>query len=75
MKTLKERYGGRDRQLEQSYRLFAEGDMVCMIGTSKGYRKGGETDHDIYNYVQSFRLENGKIVETWFPGFAQNVEW
>ena len=75
IKTLKERYGGKDRQLEQSYRLFAEGDMVCMIGTSKGYRKGGKTDHDVYNYVQAFRLENGKIVETWFPGFAANVDW
>lgn len=75
IKTLKERYGGQDRQLEQSYRLFAEGDMVCMIGTSKGYRKGGETDSDIYNYVQAFRLENEKIVETWFSGFAVNVDW
>ena len=46
-----------------------------MIGTFKGYRKGGETDFDIYNFVQAFRLENGKIVETWFPGFVKNVEW
>ena len=73
---LRERYSGREeaQSREVSYELFAECDKVCMIGTFKGYRVGGEAD-DIYNYVQVFRLENGKIVETWFPGFVKNVEW
>ena len=76
MMLLKERYSGREeaQSREGSYELFAEGDKVCMIGTFRGYRKGGEPD-DVYNYVQVFRLEDGKIVETWFPGFVKNVEW
>jgi general stress protein 26/predicted SnoaL-like aldol condensation-catalyzing enzyme len=77
MKKTIERYGGPERieGSEQSYQLFAEGDKVCMIGTYKGYRKGGESDRDVYNFVQVFRLKDGKIVETWFPGFVKNVDW
>ncbi len=76
MTLLKERYSGREeaQSREVSNELFAEGDKVCMIGTFRGYRTGGEPD-DVYNYVQVFRLEDGKIVETWFPGFVKNVEW
>jgi predicted SnoaL-like aldol condensation-catalyzing enzyme len=76
MALLKERYSGRKeaQNREVSYKLFGEGDKVCMIGTFRGYRKGGGAD-DSYNYVQVFRLENGKIVETWFPGLVKNVEW
>jgi predicted SnoaL-like aldol condensation-catalyzing enzyme len=75
-KVIRDRYGGeKARTLVQSYELLAEGDKVCMFGTSKGYRMGGTGDYDVYNGVQVFRLENEKIVETWFPGFAVNVEW
>ena len=76
MALLKERYCGREEAQgrEVSYQLFAEGDKVCIMGTFKGYRKGGEMD-DVYHYVQVFRLEDGKILETWIPGFAKNVEW
>ena len=76
MALLKERYSGREeaQSREGSYELFAEGDKVCMLGTFKGYRIGGGYN-DVYNYVQVFRLEDGKIVETWFPGFVKNVEW
>ena len=76
MALLRERYGGREeaQSREGSYELFAEGDKVCMIGSFKGFRIGARA-HDVYNYVQVFRLENGKIVETWFPGFVKNVEW
>ena len=73
-KRLSALYGERARANVSSYRLFAEGDMVCVIGTFKGYRQGG-ADQEVYNWVQAFRLENGKIVETWWPGYAKNVEW
>jgi len=76
-KVIRDRYGGAEKAktLEQSYELIAEGDKVCIIGTSRGFREGGESDSDVLNYVQVFRLLNGKIVETWFPGFVLNVEW
>ena len=56
MDLLKERYSGREeaQSREVSYDLFAERDKVCMIGTFRGYRKGGEFD-DVNNYVQVFR--------------------
>lgn len=76
-KVVRDRYGGveKAKTMEQSYELIAEGDKVCIFGTTKGYREGGESDYDILNGVQVFRLYDGKIVETWFPGFAKNVEW
>jgi len=78
MKTVKELYGGLEKIQESEegeYELIAEGDKVCVLSWFKGYRKGGESDLDLYNCVQLFRLEDGKIVETWFPGFVKNVEW
>ena len=78
MKTVKELYGGTEKIQESEegeYELIAEGDKVCMLSWFKGYRKGGESDLDLYNCLQLFRLEDGKIVETWFPGFVKNVEW
>jgi predicted SnoaL-like aldol condensation-catalyzing enzyme len=78
MKTIKDLYGGTEKiqgSEEGEYELIAEGDKVCMLSWFKGYRKGGEGDLDLYNSVQLFRLEGGKIVETWFPGFVKNVEW
>lgn len=78
MKTVKELYGGSEKIQESEeggYELIAEEDKVCVLSWFKGYRKGGEGDFDLYNNVQLFRLEAGKIVETWFPGFVKNVEW
>lgn len=78
MKTVKELYGGPEKIQESEEgesELIAEGDKVCMLSWFKGYRKGGEGDLDLYNCVQVFRLEDEKIVETWFPGFVKNVEW
>ena len=78
MKRIQELYGGTEKDKgikEGGIEYIAEGDKVCLIGWFRGYRKGGESDVDLYNYVQVFRLEGGKIVETWFPGFVKNVEW
>jgi predicted SnoaL-like aldol condensation-catalyzing enzyme len=78
MKYVKELYGGPERiqgSEEGGYELIAEGDKVCMLSWFKGYRKGGGSDLDLYNSVQLFRLEDGKIVETWFPDHVKNVEW
>lgn len=76
-KLIRDRYGGaeRARSMEHSYKMIAEGDMVCIVGFSKGFREGGSSDFDILNAVQVFRLENEKIVETWFPGFIRNIDW
>ncbi len=78
MKRLQGLYGGKekiDNSPEGAYELIAEGDKVCVLSWFKGYRKGGESDFDLYNSLQLFRLKNGKIVETWFPGFVRDVEW
>ena len=77
MEVTKDRYikDENTKPPQQSYRLIAENDMVCVVGSSIAFRKGGDTDHDVLNFVQAFRLENEKIVETWFSGFARNVEW
>ena len=58
-----------------SYELIAEGDKVAGYGTMRGYRAGGQTGNYVYSFVQLFRLEGQKIVETWFPGWVKNVAW
>lgn len=46
------------------YRLFAEGDFVGSIGLL-AFNDGMEWD-----WVQLFRLENGKLSETWLPAMG-----
>lgn len=47
------------------YRVFAAGDRVGVIGDDRGRQHG---------FVQVWRIENGKFVESWFAGFAA-ADW
>ena len=78
VKRIKDLYGETEKNPNDAYQsieLFAEGDKVCIIGKGKFYRKGEDNNLDLYNWLQVFRLKDGKIVETWFPGFVKIVEW
>ena len=68
----------RDQLLETSkawkisdfrYFLMAEGDYVTAIGSWK------VNDAMQWDWVQTFRIENGKIVETWLPAMATEGKW
>jgi predicted SnoaL-like aldol condensation-catalyzing enzyme len=51
------------------YFLMAEGDYITSIGT---WKINGEMQWD---WVQTFRVENGKLVETWLPAMAMEGKW
>jgi predicted SnoaL-like aldol condensation-catalyzing enzyme len=51
------------------YFLIAEGDYVTAIGT---WLVNGAMRWD---WVQTFRIANGKIVETWLPAMATEGKW
>lgn len=51
------------------YFLMAEGDYVTAIGTWK-------IDESMqWDWVQTFRIEDGRIVETWLPAMATEGRW
>ena len=50
------------------YRLVAEGDRVCAVGSWK-------VDGKQWDWVQMFRAEDGKLVETWLTGIAFDSNW
>ncbi|MAG30950.1 MAG: hypothetical protein CL908_08680 [Deltaproteobacteria bacterium] len=51
------------------YFLMAEGDYVTSVGT---WRINGEMQWD---WVQTFRIEKGKLVETWLPALSTEGRW
>jgi predicted SnoaL-like aldol condensation-catalyzing enzyme len=51
------------------YFLMAEGDYVTSIGTWK------INDAMQWDWVQTFRIEDGKLVETWLPAMATEGRW
>lgn len=51
------------------YFLLAEGDYVTSIGT---WKVNGAMQWD---WVQTFRVEAGKLVETWLPAMATEGRW
>ena len=53
---------------DMRYNLTAEDDRVSVIGTWK--INGQQMD-----WVQCFRIENGKIVETWVGGLGLDSQW
>ncbi len=60
------------RRVEQGdfhYFLMAEGDYVTAVGT---WRVNGSLQWD---WVQTFRIANGKIVETCLPAMATDGKW
>ena len=50
------------------YRLIAEDDRVVAIGTWK-------IDGQQWDWVQAFRVEGGKLVETWLSGINFTGQW
>jgi len=50
------------------YRLIADGDRVAAIGSWK-------LDGKQWDWVQAFRAENGKLVETWLTGIGTESHW
>jgi predicted SnoaL-like aldol condensation-catalyzing enzyme len=53
---------------DMRYRLIAEGDRVCAVGSWK-------LDGKQWDWVQLFRVENGKLVETWLSGIGMESRW
>jgi len=51
-----------------AYRLIAEGDRVCAVGQ---WKVNGEQ----WDWVQQFRVENHRLVETWLSGIATASNW
>jgi len=59
------------------YGLVAEGDKVCAIGQ---WRVMGLPDDEAGNgkqwdWVQLFRAEEGRLVETWLSGIGMDTNW
>ncbi|MBW1885141.1 MAG: nuclear transport factor 2 family protein [Deltaproteobacteria bacterium] len=60
------------------YGMVAEGDKVCVIGS---WRFTGPAEGDAtpsarhWDWVQMFRAENGKLVETWLSGIGLESNW
>ena len=50
------------------YHLIAEGDRVVAIGS---WMFNGQQ----WDWVQAFRVENHKLVETWLTGIAFSANW
>ncbi len=63
-KRLQEAFGGRSLRL--TYRSFAEGDKVGVIGVG---------DQRFGNWLQTWRVAGSKLVESWSRGTAPGVDW
>ena len=50
------------------YVLVAEADKVCALGS-------WELNGAHWDWVQLFRGENGKLVETWLSGIGMESQW
>jgi len=57
------------------YQTLAEGEYAVGWGTMRGYRGGASKDDEVYSWAQLFRFAEGKLVETWFPGWLIGVDW
>ena len=53
---------------DMHYRLIGEDDHVVAIGAWL-------VDGEQWSWVQAFRAENGKLVETWLSGIATGSSW
>jgi hypothetical protein len=53
---------------DMRYSLISEGDRVVAIGSWKV--NGNQMD-----WVQAFRVEKGKLVETWLSGIGLESKW
>lgn len=53
---------------DQRVQLMADGERVTAIGSWK-------IDGDQWDWVQVFRVEDGRIVETWASGIGLESNW
>ena len=53
---------------DMHYSLVSEGDKVVAIGSWK-------VDGKQWDWVQCFRVENDKLVETWLSGIGMESNW
>ena len=63
------------RDLE--YGLVAEGDKVCAIGKWRVFGLPGDDagEGKQWDWVQLFRAEQGRLVETWLSGIGMDSNW
>jgi predicted SnoaL-like aldol condensation-catalyzing enzyme len=60
------------------YGLIAEGDKVCAIGSwrfTPPAEVGADPVSKHWDWVQVFRAENGRLVETWLSGIGMDSNW
>ena len=53
---------------DMRYALVGEGDKICAVGS---WRFNGAP----WDWVQLFRAEEGRLVETWLSGIGQESSW
>lgn len=65
---------------DMRYKLIAEGDCVCAVGSWRlrgqpGAEGDWGPDGKQWDWVQAFRGENGRLVETWLSGIGMDSNW
>ncbi len=59
-----------------NYFLMSEGNFITSIGSWVVNDFDGQGNSAQWDWVQCFRVENGKLVETWLPGMGgTDVKW
>lgn len=58
------------------YFLMSEKNFITAIGSWKVHNADGNDGVEQWDWVQTFRVENNKLVETWLPGMGgKDVAW
>lgn len=65
---------------DMKYCLVAEGDKVCAVGSWRLRGRPGAAgdwgpDGKQWDWVQLFRAEDGRLVETWLSGIGMDSNW
>ena len=68
---------GSEMCIRDRYGLVAEGDRVCAVGSwrLRGLPGDESPDGKQWDWVQLFRAENGRLVETWLSGIGMDSAW
>ena len=63
--------------LDLRYGLVAEDDKVCAVGTWRvqPLGEGAQGEARQWDWVQLFRAEDGRLVETWLSGIGMDSAW
>jgi hypothetical protein len=62
---------------DMRYALVAEGDKVCAVGSWRVRSTAAEPGDEgkQWDWVQLFRAEEGRLVETWLSGIGMESNW